>query len=50
MAIDIDLYLDIVNITKKEYDNYVLPLEENKVLVKDVKQILKNLVEVKKEG
>ena len=50
MVIDMQLFLDIVNITKKGYDFKTIKDDNKKVMVADIKQILKDLVDVMKEG
>lgn len=50
MVIDMDLYFDIKEITGKDYEIYALTTkEEDKIMVANIKEILEDLVEAKKE-
>lgn len=49
MVIDMDLFLDIVDITKKDYDVNPLGIEDDKVMVRDITELLEDLVEYVKE-
>ena len=50
MVIDMDLFLDIVNITKRSYDFQFIKSDNSKVMVANIKEVLEDLVEVCKEG
>ena len=48
MVIDMDLYLQVVSITKKDYDARVIG-KEDRVMVRDITELLEDLVEYIKE-
>ena len=50
MVIDMELFLDIVNITKKGYDFQTINNDNTKVMVASITQLLEDLVDVIKEG
>lgn len=45
MVIDMQLFLDIVNITKKGYDFQLIKDDNKRVMVANIKELLKDLVE-----
>lgn len=49
MVIDMDLFLDIVNITKKGYDFRPINDDNTKVMVASITQLLEDLVDAFKE-
>ena len=50
MVIDMELFLDIVNITKKGYDFRTINNDETRVMIANITELLEDLVEVIKEG
>ena len=45
MVIDMDLYLDVVNITNNDYDARIIGNDEDRVMVRDITELLEDLVE-----